>query len=126
MDNSRAIPPVVDEVTAEKQDKALAVVQRLLRERGIRARCHHTIALGLISDGEAPWPDPSSMQSWMKRYPPELTVTGSQGWCDATVTVGPRSGYYLVSLRNGSDLQKVRGEYPEKVVDLILAVERRS
>ncbi|MEV0422567.1 hypothetical protein [Streptosporangium canum] len=42
------------------------------------------------------------------------------------MTVGPRSGYYLVSLRNGSDLQKVRGEHPEKVVDLILAVERRS
>ncbi|MET8340271.1 hypothetical protein [Streptosporangium canum] len=66
------------------------------------------------------------MQSWTRRYPPELTVTGSQGWCDATVTVGPRSGCYLVSLRNGSDLQKVRGEQPEKVVDLILAVERRS
>ncbi|MDP9866354.1 MULTISPECIES: hypothetical protein [Streptosporangium] len=132
MDHSRAIPraiaipPVVDEVTAEEQDKALAVVQRLLRERGIRARCHHKITLGLISDGEAPWPDRASMQSWLKRYSPELVVTGSQGWCDATVSVGPRSGCYLVALRDESGLQKVRGEHPEKVVDLILAVERRS
>ncbi|MEU0521571.1 hypothetical protein [Streptosporangium sp. NPDC006007] len=31
----------------ERQDKALAVVQRLLREQGIRSRCHQTISLGL-------------------------------------------------------------------------------
>ncbi|MFI6452995.1 hypothetical protein ACIBF6_15700 [Streptosporangium amethystogenes] len=37
------------------------------------------------------------------------------------MTVGPRSGCYLVSLRGGSDLQAVRSEHPERVVELILA-----
>lgn|GEM_PF-5331247 len=39
----------------------------------------------------------------------------------AVVTVGPRSGCYLVCLRGGSDPRVVRGEYPELVVELILA-----
>ncbi|GAA4235325.1 hypothetical protein FHR32_006740 [Streptosporangium album] len=126
MDNSRATPPPVDEATAEIQDKALAVVQRLLKDRGIHARCHHTISLGLFASREAAWPDKPPLRSWMDRYPPELAVAGPQGWRDATVTVGPRSGHYLVSLRNGPDLQKVRSDRPEKVVDLILSVRGRS
>ncbi|WP_449066675.1 hypothetical protein [Planomonospora algeriensis] len=120
MDNSRAIPPVVDEATAEKQDRALAVVHRLLAERGIRARRHHTISLGLFGDHAGGiWPDRSLRRYWLDRYPPELTVTGPQGGRDATVTMGPRSGCYLVSLRNGPDLETVRSEQPERVADLI-------
>lgn len=122
MENSRAIPSPVDDATAENQDKALAVVQRLLKAKGVRARRHHTISLGLFAsrvDAMA-WPDGPVLRSWLKRYPPELTVTGPQGWCEARVTVGARSGCYLVCLRNGPELRKVGGKQPEKVVDLIM------
>ncbi|MET9066383.1 hypothetical protein ACWDR1_24240 [Streptosporangium sandarakinum] len=47
MDNCRAAPPVVDEATAERQGKAPAVVQHLLRDRGVRAWCHYKISLGM-------------------------------------------------------------------------------
>ncbi|MEU3168734.1 hypothetical protein [Streptosporangium sp. NPDC006930] len=125
MDNCRAVPPAVDEATVESHDKALAVVQRLLTERGIRAHRHHTISLGLFADSEAAWPDQPPLRSWMERYPPELTVKGPQGWCVATVTVGARSGSYLVSLRDGAGLQAVRSEHPEQVVALIVAARGR-
>ncbi|WP_371781670.1 helix-turn-helix domain-containing protein [Streptosporangium subroseum] len=52
------------------------------------------------------------------RFAPELSVTGSQGWRDATVVVGPRSSSYLVSIRNGPDLLTVRE--PEQVAQMIL------
>ncbi|WP_440069777.1 hypothetical protein [Streptosporangium sp. OZ121] len=121
MDNCRAVPPAVDEATVETHDKALAVVQRLLNERGIRAHRHHTISLGLFANSAAAWPDQPPLRSWMERHPPELTVKGPQGWRMATVTMGPRSGSYLVSLRDSSDLQAVRSEHPEQVVALIVA-----
>jgi hypothetical protein len=95
MDNCKAVPPVVDEAAVEIHDKALAVVQRLLTERGIRAHRHHTISLGLFANRAAAWPDQPPLRSWMERHPPELTVKGPQGWCEATVTMGPRSGSYL-------------------------------
>ncbi|WP_436759503.1 hypothetical protein [Streptosporangium sp. V21-05] len=57
----------------------------------------------------------------MNRYPPELAVIAPGGRREATVTMGPRSGCYLVSLRNGTDPQTVRSEHPEQVVKLILA-----
>jgi hypothetical protein len=57
----------------------------------------------------------------MERHPPELTVKGPQGWRVATVTMGARSGSYLVSLRDGSGPQAVTSEHPEQVVKLILA-----
>ncbi|WP_433363065.1 hypothetical protein [Streptosporangium sp. CA-115845] len=121
MDNCRTVPPAVDEATVEIHDRALAVVQRLLNARGIRAHCHHTISLGLFANSAAAWPDQPPLRSWMERHPPELTVKGPQGWRVATVTVGARSGSYLVSLRDGADLQAVRSEHPEKVVALIVA-----
>ncbi|MEV6866289.1 hypothetical protein AB0M44_35505 [Streptosporangium subroseum] len=116
-------PEVIDEATAECHDRALAVVQGLLIERGIRAHRHNTISLGLYgSHLDFPtWPNRPAFRSWMNRHPPELTVIGPQGWRDVTVTMGLRSGCYLVSIRNGPDLQAVRPEQPEKVVALILA-----
>ncbi|MGJ6970036.1 hypothetical protein ACSDR0_50095 [Streptosporangium sp. G11] len=115
---------VINDATAESQDRALAVVQRLLTEHGIRAHRHNTISLGLYGNHvDLPtWPNRPDSRTWVKRHPPELTVKGPQGWRDVTVTVGPRSGCYLVSIRNGSDLQAVGQGQPEKVVDLILAV----
>ncbi|MFI6886499.1 hypothetical protein [Streptosporangium canum] len=124
MDNCRATRPSVDEATAEDQDKALAVVQRLLKERGIRSRCHHTISLGMFAShtDEVTWPN-RPFRSWLDRHPPELAVIGPQGGHDVTVTIGSRSGSYLVSLPSTPDPQIVRSEHPEKVVALILAAQ---
>ncbi|MEU4535709.1 hypothetical protein AB0G15_12690 [Streptosporangium sp. NPDC023825] len=124
MDNCRAVPPAVDEATVESHDKALAVVQRLLTERGIRAHRHHTISLGLFANSAAAWPDQPPLRSWMERHPPELTVKGSHGCRVATVTMGVRSGSYLVSLCDDSGPRAVRSEHPEQVVALILAARR--
>ncbi|MFF3444594.1 hypothetical protein [Streptosporangium sp. NPDC002721] len=114
---------VITDAAAESQDRALAVVQRLLTEHGIRAHRHNTISLGLYGNHvDLPtWPNRPDSRTWMKRHPPELAVIGPQGWRDITVTVGPRSGCYLVSIRNGPELEAVGQEQPEKVVDLILA-----
>ncbi|WP_433246244.1 hypothetical protein ACQPYK_44880 [Streptosporangium sp. CA-135522] len=115
---------VIDEATAERHDRALAVVQRLLAERGIHAQCHHTISLGLFASrtDEITWPH-RPLRCWLDRYPPELAVIGPQGGHDVTVTIGPRSGSYLVSRRSDLDPQVVRSEHPEKVVALILAAQ---
>ncbi|MEV6868270.1 hypothetical protein AB0M44_45730 [Streptosporangium subroseum] len=102
----------VSDATAEKHDKALACVQRLLSVRGVRSYVLHTVTLKLFGDGR-PYP-----LEQRRRLAPELTVIGSQGWCDATVSVGPRSGCYLVSL-DGRGLETLRE--PQRVVDLILA-----
>ncbi|GAA3421296.1 hypothetical protein [Streptosporangium vulgare] len=122
MDNRESVPPCVDEITVQTHDEALAVVQRLLAERGIRAHRHHTISLGLFTVPETTWPDRPPLRSWMNRYPPELAVIGSRGR-DATVTIGACSGCYLVAVR-GSDTETVRCDEPERVLDLILAMGR--
>ncbi|GAA4189395.1 hypothetical protein GCM10022252_26220 [Streptosporangium oxazolinicum] len=122
MDNHKPVPPCVDEATVQAQDRALAVVQRLLTGRGICAHRHHTISLGLFATPEVIRPDRPPLRSWMSRHPPELAVIGSQGR-DATVTVEACSGCYLVAVRGG-DTEAVRCEEPEKVLDLILAMRR--
>ncbi|MEU4836571.1 hypothetical protein [Streptosporangium sp. NPDC023615] len=126
MSNSRPIPTAVDEATAETQDRALAVVQRLLQQRGIRAHRHNTVSLELIADREIPWPDQISVSSVIERRPPELAVISSRGRRDITVTVGQRSGCYLVSVPGGIGLEVVRRGQPERVVDLILALGSAS
>ncbi|MEU4232084.1 hypothetical protein AB0F17_47995 [Nonomuraea sp. NPDC026600] len=120
MGNSRTTPIPVDDATAESQDRALAVIQRLLEERGIRVRHHHTISLGLFTNrtDETTWLN-RPLQSWLHRYPPELAIIGPRGGCAITVTMGPRSGSYLVSLPSDPEPQIVRSEFPERVVDLI-------
>jgi hypothetical protein len=104
----------VTDATAAKHDKALAVVQRLLSVQGVRSCLVHTISLKLVGDGR-PYP-----LGQRRRLAPELVVTGSQGRRDATVSVGPRSGCYLVSLRNGPGPETERDL--QQVVDLILTV----
>ncbi|MEV6158666.1 hypothetical protein AB0L53_50905 [Nonomuraea sp. NPDC052129] len=123
MGNSRTTPIPVDDTTAESQDRALAVIQRLLTERGIRVRRHHTISLGLFTNrtDEATWLN-RPLRSWLHRYPPELAVVGPQGRFDVTVAMGPRSGSYLVSLPSDPEPQIVKSECPEKVVDLIVEI----
>lgn len=100
MGDSRATRPRLGEGAVERQDRALAVVQRLLRERGIRSRCYHTISLGLsaVREDKAGSAVASGPSFWLERFPPELVVTGPQGWREATVTIGDRSSAYLLSL----------------------------
>lgn len=107
----------VTDATAEEHDGSLGVVRRLLRERGVNAKPVHKISLKLAEDGR---PLPLGRCA---RHAPELVVHGNAGAIIGTVTVGLRSGCYLVSLRNGPDLQTVRREHPEKVANLILTAQ---
>ncbi|MEU8377611.1 hypothetical protein [Streptosporangium sp. NPDC048865] len=111
----------VDEATAARHDRALAVVQRLLIERGIRAHRHHTINLGFFAarPGAPGRPARPGLHPRTDRHPPALTVM-AQGRRAATVTIGPRSGCYLVSVRSGPNLHAVRREQPHRVVELIV------
>jgi hypothetical protein len=106
----------VTDATAEQHDKALAAVQRLLKARGVRAYAVHTVGLTLFGT------DGLHLLGEHKRHAPELIVHNGAGRVVATVTMGPRSGCYLVSLWNGFDLRTVKREHPEKVADLILAI----
>ncbi|MBB2913163.1 hypothetical protein FHS43_004461 [Streptosporangium becharense] len=123
MDNSRAMP-AVDETAVWMHDGALAVVQRLLNERGIRAWLQHTLKLELRADREADyaWPDAPPLRIHLERYAPELVVTGAAGAREATIVVGPDAAFYLVLLRCGS-LHTVESQHPEQVADLITAAE---
>ncbi|MEV6859513.1 hypothetical protein AB0M44_00705 [Streptosporangium subroseum] len=105
----------VTDKTAERHDLALAVVQQLLRVRGVRSFAAHTIDLKLSVDGR---PIPLGKP---QRHAPELVVHSAAGWVVATVTMGPRSGSYLVSMRDGGNIETVPAENPEKVASLMLA-----
>jgi hypothetical protein len=115
-DEEHSDDPVTD-ATAERRDKALAVVQRLLKARGVRSYVVHTVELKLFGDGR-----PYFLGQRIRRAP-ELAVHNAAGWVVATVTMGPRSGCYLVSLRNGAALQAVRREQPEKAANLICTAQ---
>ncbi|WP_371783808.1 hypothetical protein [Streptosporangium subroseum] len=107
----------VSDAMAEKHDTALAVVQRLLSVRGVRSCVVHTIALRLFGDGR-PFPRGS-----LGRYAPELVVRSHAGWVVATVSVESRSGCFLVSMRDGRDIETAPAGDPEKVANLILSAQ---
>ncbi|GAA4188332.1 hypothetical protein GCM10022252_23420 [Streptosporangium oxazolinicum] len=105
--------PGISEAREEKYNDALADVQRLLRDYGVRSCAIRTFGLRLSDKRGRP-----IQLGETKRYVPELVVHGAAGRV-ATVTMGPRSGCYLVSLREDPDPQAVRE--PRQVADLILA-----
>ncbi|WP_248962023.1 hypothetical protein [Sphaerisporangium perillae] len=110
----------VTEATAERQDRVLVVVQRLLKERGIRSRRDHRISLGLFAHRvDAAWPNRTVPRSRTRRYPPELVVTDPQGQRTATVTIERRSGCYLLMLHGGPDSEPVKVREAGRVVALI-------
>lgn len=78
---SSVFSETVDEATAESHDRALAVVQLLLIERGIRAHRHQTICLSLHGNrlDALICPDRPRPRSRLDRYPPELAVLGPGG-----------------------------------------------
>ncbi|WP_371784985.1 hypothetical protein [Streptosporangium subroseum] len=104
----------VSDKTAEKHDQTLAAVQRLLSVRGVRSYVVHTITLKLFGDGR---PIPLGQRS---RHAPDLDVRSRAGWVVATVSVGSRSGSFLVSTRDGRDIETVPSGVPERVANLIL------
>ncbi|MFF3444583.1 hypothetical protein [Streptosporangium sp. NPDC002721] len=103
----------VSEATVERHDRRLAVVQRLLMVHGVHSYTVHTVSLRLSGEDGRPIP-----LGRPKVYAPELVVRGDSGRV-ATVTVGERSGCYLVSLPGRSDPQAERE--PQHVAGLILA-----
>lgn len=105
----------VTDATAENHDRALAVVQKLLKAKGVHSYAVHTIGLKL-SEGGKPWP-----LGQRTRYAPELVACDEGGRAVASVTIGPRPGGYLVSLPNVPGLRNIRRERPEKVAQLILS-----
>ncbi|WP_436757829.1 hypothetical protein [Streptosporangium sp. V21-05] len=114
----RSAEPVTS-ATGEKHDRALAVVQRLLAAERVRSRAVHTITLKLSQDGR-----PLSLAE-RGRHAPELVAYGDGGRMVATVTVGSRSGCYLVRLPvAGVAAQTVSADQPHAVVDLVLAATR--
>jgi hypothetical protein len=119
VDNSRAASPVVGEEEAGNHDKALVMVQKLLKKRGLHSCCLQRISLALSAGRAAEtWPDPPVSQSQARWHPPVLVVDGPQGWA-TTVTVGRRSGCYLVAVRGGRDSGPVALHEAEEVVALI-------
>ncbi|GAA4192544.1 hypothetical protein GCM10022252_34100 [Streptosporangium oxazolinicum] len=111
----RAEEAISDE-TAEKHDRALGVVQRLLNAKGVPSYAVHTIVLKL-SEGGKPW----ALGQCTRRVP-HLIAHKRDGREVASVTVGPRSGCYVVSLLTvGVAAQLVNADQPHAVVDLILA-----
>lgn len=105
---------------AERHDKALAAVQRLLKVRGAHSYVVHTHHLSLFGDGR-PFP-----LGERQRYTPELVVRSDAGWVIATVTMGQRSGSYMVSIPKSPDLEAVPSAYPERVANLVLAAQSGS
>ncbi|GAA4219420.1 hypothetical protein FHR32_000387 [Streptosporangium album] len=102
---------------AEKHDKALAAVQRLLKVRGAHSYVVHTHHLSLFGDGR---PFPLGKR---QRYTPELVVHSDVGWVIATVAIGQRSGCYLVSISQGPNLETVPSAHPEMVANLVLTAQ---
>ncbi|MGS2646070.1 hypothetical protein [Streptosporangium sp. G12] len=103
------------EEAAGVQWGALAAVQRLLGNHGVSSCLAQSISLNLVG------PHPISPRRW---YSPELIVASSQGWRDATVRIGPRSGCYFVTIRNRTGLETVREA--QQAANLILAARRGS
>jgi hypothetical protein len=103
--------------TAEKHDRASATVQRVLKARGARSYIVHMHSLKLFGDGR---PLPLGQ---LKRYTPELVIHSDAGWVIAVVTIGPRSGCYMVSIPRGPGIETVPSDRPERVANLVLAAQ---
>ncbi|MER5646588.1 hypothetical protein [Streptosporangium sp. NPDC002524] len=105
------------DAAAEHHDRVLAVVQQLLKAEGVRSYAVHTVTLKLSEDGR-PW-----ALGQCTRRTPHLVAHNLDGGKVADVTVGSRSGCYLVSLPSvGVMAQPVNADQPHAVVDMILAM----
>ncbi|MER6826900.1 hypothetical protein ABT352_13025 [Streptosporangium sp. NPDC000563] len=85
----------------------------MLKTHGVRSYTVHTVGLKLSSEGR---PIPLGQ---LTLHSPELVVRGAAGSVAATVTMGARSGSYLVLVPGGGEPQTLRE--PQQVANLILA-----
>ncbi|MFF4989920.1 hypothetical protein ACFY19_22270 [Streptosporangium saharense] len=116
----------MDEATAERQGEALTVLQRLLKEQGVRARHHQRIGFTLFAERAADcWPDQPASLSSTRWYPPMLTVGWPWERQIATVTVAQRSGCYLVALGGDRDSEPLVVHEAAQVVALVMDPELR-
>lgn len=92
-----------DDGVRQRQASLLSELDWSLRARGVRTSITHR-------GGPCPRGD-------------ELAVFSREGWEVTTVTVGPRSGCFMVCLPVvGVDCQVMSGDRPDAVADVILAV----
>ncbi|MEV4898136.1 hypothetical protein AB0K48_53280 [Nonomuraea sp. NPDC055795] len=109
MDSTEVLPDHV----ADRYETALAKLQGLLTSRGLGTKWVTRISLQLFGNGCAGVGLPL-------RKPPELLVYGSGGRKVAEVTLGARSGAYVVSLvAHAGDAHLIPSDKPELVVGLM-------
>jgi len=99
--------------TAHRADKAaecLSIVQGLLTKSGMRTLLVKRVGLKL--HGNKP-----HAPGEVKHSPPELIVFGPDGKQAATVTMGRRSGCYVVRLDEEASLRSA--DQPEQVVSML-------
>ncbi|GAA4198830.1 hypothetical protein GCM10022252_49860 [Streptosporangium oxazolinicum] len=93
--------------------EGLSNLARLVRAQGIRTSIIHCVGLRLYGDRPDPFPRSDRF---------ELVAHSRGGWEIATVTMGDRSGCFMVSLPTVAvGCQQVNADQPHAVVDLILA-----
>ncbi|MFC6080578.1 hypothetical protein [Sphaerisporangium aureirubrum] len=103
----------VSESAAEDFSEALAGVQRLLSRLGVRSFRIQTIRLRLAGE--------SSSRRIHMRLAPELVIPAGDGRPIAVVTVGARSGSWLVSVRGPlPDVLTTDRRKPEEIADVVL------
>ncbi|WP_329084107.1 hypothetical protein [Streptosporangium sp. NBC_01469] len=93
--------------------EGLSDLARLVSAQGVRTSIIHYVGLHLHSHRPLPFPREDRF---------ELIAHSRGGWEVASVTVGDRSGCFVVSLSSvGVTAQMVNADQPHAVVDLILA-----
>ncbi|MBT2229788.1 hypothetical protein [Nonomuraea sp. NEAU-A123] len=109
----------ISEEKAVAQNAALDRVLKHLTAAGV----HAELIKRLVVECEIN-PDPSAATFW---HPPELKIYADEGWRVATISIGPRSGSYMVELAQwGEDneprpdkIEVISGSRPEWVATLI-------
>ncbi|MER7208502.1 hypothetical protein ABT340_15630 [Streptosporangium sp. NPDC000239] len=98
----------------QHQASLLSELEHLLRAQDVRTSITHRVGLRLRDDETNLFPRTDQV---------ELAVSSREGWEVATVTVGLRSGCFMVCLPViGIDCQVISGDRPDAVVNVIVAV----
>lgn len=97
----------IREAEAAAQNVALDRVLEHLTAEGVNAQLIKQLA---VECGAEPGPPAERL-----RYPPHLVIYADAGWRLATVTVGARSGAYMVELARGGPDNALRADRVEVV-----------
>lgn len=102
------------EQQADKSVALLRTVEQVLAAHGVRTLLVQRVSLKLRGPSPAL---PDSVGSGLREYhAPELAVFGAEGKQVATVTVGTRSGSYVVSAKGGG---METADRPDQVMSLL-------